>query len=158
MDAAMMMIGFCILSIVLILLIAHNHADINLILCKLNNEHHSKSGSRLEDLLEKYEGQDVILAQKIFVSETCMVSEYYYADSKGSPLYFLDENQNYYMSSNCGRVYWNPRQKDLMSDDWHFVRKGTPFGFNECDLGTGLAVLRERDIEEVKGYDNSDSI
>lgn len=97
----------------------------------------------LVELLNKYRDRDVILAQKRNINGTQQILGYYYANAKGSPLFLLDDNQKYYMSSNCGRVYWNPTQKDMTSNEWYIVREGKPFGVNKHDIGDGLVILRE---------------
>lgn len=171
MGTAVMMLGFGMLSIILIILIAHNHADIDLILNKLNadnclkgkaesvesNDYHRETESELVALLKKYHDKDIILGQKRKVDGIWLSIGYYYADAKGSPLKMLDADQKYYFSSECGEVYWNPTRKDMVSDSWYLVREGKPLGVNDTD-GGGLVVLREGDIEEKEKRDNSDNI
>lgn len=162
MSTTVMMLGFCILSIILIILIAHNHADIDLILSKLNaddclkgkaelvesNDYHSETESELVSLLKEYHDKDIILGQKRNVNGTWLLIGYYYADAKGSPLKMLDADQKYYFSSECGEVYWNPTRKDMVSDSWYLVREGKPLGVNDTDIGGGLVVLKGCDVDD----------
>lgn len=146
MGTTVMMLGFCILSIVLILLISHNHADINLIMKKLDHDCLVKPQANLFYLLKKYEGKDVILTRKLYIDgDTVQVC--WYSSAIGTPLQLLDSNQKAYTSSNCEYVYWNPYEHDLLANDWFVVREGKPLGTSD-DLGEGLVVLKESDVDE----------